>query len=185
MNDPGFRALPRPINYATPLAPKGGVQAVIVYGKPAWVGQVNLPGSRGFLAAAQNGINYYPIASFEPNSKVQGWEFSSGGVPAVAALMADVNGDGVPVAFLARLDGFVNVLKVADGSPLGLLNAGEPVLGLAMLKGKDGKPALPSAKVRRPPLRRRLQGDRQPQVVRAGSRLRRAWGERQGPCLRG
>ncbi len=111
-------------------------------GKLGWVGQVDLPGCKGFLAAAQNGINYYPIASFQPNSKVQGWEFSSGGVPAVAALLADVKGDGVPEVFLARLDGFVNVLKVADGSRLGLLNTGEPVLGLAMLKGKGGKPCL-------------------------------------------
>jgi hypothetical protein len=111
-------------------------------GKLAWVGQVDLPDSRGFLAAAQNGINYYPIASFEPKSKVRGWEFSSGGVPAVAALMADLNGDGVPKVFLARLDGFVNVLKLADGSVEGLLNVGEPILGLAILRGKDGKACL-------------------------------------------
>jgi hypothetical protein len=32
---PAFKALPRPINYATPLAPKGGARAVIVYGKLA------------------------------------------------------------------------------------------------------------------------------------------------------
>ena len=31
----GFRALPRPVRYATPLAPPGGVKAVIVYGKTA------------------------------------------------------------------------------------------------------------------------------------------------------
>ena len=43
---------------------------------------------------------------------------------------------------MARLDGFVNVLKLADGSEAGCLNAGEPILGLAMLKGKDGKSCL-------------------------------------------
>jgi len=108
----------------------------------AWVQQVDLPGSQGFLAASQNGINYYPVATLQPNSKEQGWEFSSGGVPAVAALLADINSDGVPEVLLARLDGFVNVLKLADGSVAGLLNAGEPILGLAMLKGRDGKPCL-------------------------------------------
>jgi len=33
VDNPGFKALPRPINYATPLAPKEGAKAVIVYGK--------------------------------------------------------------------------------------------------------------------------------------------------------
>ena len=36
----------------------------------------------------------------------------------------DIDGDGVPEAFLARRDGFVNVFKLADGRLLGLLNAG-------------------------------------------------------------
>jgi hypothetical protein len=66
-------------------------------------------------------------------------------VPAVAGLLADLKGDppvGVPQVFMARLDGFVNVLKLADGSEEGVLNAGEPILGLALLKGKDGKPCL-------------------------------------------
>jgi len=31
----GFKALPRPINYATPLSPAGSIKAVIVYGKDA------------------------------------------------------------------------------------------------------------------------------------------------------
>ena len=48
-------------------------------------------------------------------------------------------GGGVPQVFLARLDGFVNVLKLADGSSLGLLNTGEPILGMAVLQDKDGK----------------------------------------------
>jgi hypothetical protein len=63
-------------------------------------------------------------------------------VPAVAALLADIKGEGVPQVFMARLDGFVNVLKLADGSAAGVLNAGEPILGLALLKGKDGKNCL-------------------------------------------
>jgi len=114
-------------------------------GKLAWVQQVDIAGAKGFLAAYQGGINYYPISAFEPKSKEQGWEFSSGGVPAVAALMADLQGDplvGRPAVFMARLDGFVNVLKLADGSVQGLLNVGEPILGLAILKGKGGKACL-------------------------------------------
>ena len=35
MDNPGFKALPRSINYATPLAPGQGAKAVIVYGKNA------------------------------------------------------------------------------------------------------------------------------------------------------
>jgi len=31
---------------------------------------------------------------------------------------------------------------LADGKPLALLNTGEPILGLAALKGKDGRPRL-------------------------------------------
>src|SRR3990170_2892266 len=34
-DNPGFKALPRPINYATPLAPANGAKAMIVYGKDA------------------------------------------------------------------------------------------------------------------------------------------------------
>jgi hypothetical protein len=72
----------------------------------------------------------------------KGWRFSTAGVPAVAAMVEDITGDGVPEVFLARKDGFVNILKLADGSSLSLLNLGEPILGMAMLKGKDGKPRL-------------------------------------------
>ena len=107
-----------------------------------WVRQIDLPACKGFLAAIEGGINWFPASAFQPNSKDQGWGFNSGGVPVVAALAEDVNGDGVPEVFLARLDGFVNVFKVADGASLGLLSIGEPVLGMAMLKGKDGKPQL-------------------------------------------
>ena len=35
VDNPGFKALPRAINYATPLAPANGAKAVIVYGKGA------------------------------------------------------------------------------------------------------------------------------------------------------
>ena len=57
-------------------------------------------------------------------------------------LAADFNGDGTPEIFFARQDGFVNVFKLADGSDLGRLNIGEPIIGMAALTGKDGKPRL-------------------------------------------
>ena len=43
---------------------------------------------------------------------------------------------------LARTDGFVNVLKLTDGSLIGLMSTGQPIIGMAVLKGKDGKPRL-------------------------------------------
>jgi hypothetical protein len=63
-------------------------------------------------------------------------------VPIVAALAEDVNADGVPEVLLGRLDGYVNVLRIADGAVLGLLNAHGPVLGMTMLNGPGGKPRL-------------------------------------------
>jgi hypothetical protein len=102
------------------------------------------PGLRlkGVVTAILSGINYFPMTAFAPGAKERGWSFETSGVPAVAALVEDIDGDGVPEIFLARKDGFVNILKLADGSSLGLLNLGEPILGMAMLKGKDGKPRL-------------------------------------------
>jgi hypothetical protein len=40
------------------------------------------------------------------------------------------------------LDGFVNVFKISDGSLVALPSTGQPIVGMAMLKGKDGKPVL-------------------------------------------
>jgi len=111
-----------------------------------WIWPVNLPKFKGILAANEGGINWCPLEAFQidgqENDKEKGWGFSASGVPVTAALAGDIDGDGVPEVFLARRDGFVNVLNLADGSPLGLLNAGAPVLGMAMLKGKDGNPCL-------------------------------------------
>jgi hypothetical protein len=107
-----------------------------------YVRAIDVPPFKGCVSAIPSGINYFPIDAFMAGSKEKGWSFSTGGAPAVAALVEDVRGDGVPQVFLARLDGFVNVLKLADGSSLGLLNTGEPILGMALLRGKDGKPRL-------------------------------------------
>jgi hypothetical protein len=127
----------------------------------AIVHPIDIPGFKGVVSAILSGIGYYPMAAFTPGSKEKGWSFNTSGVPAVAALVEDIDGstaprseasgsktssppsgDGVPEVFLARKDGFVNILKLADGSSLGLLDLGEPILGMAMLKGKDGKPRL-------------------------------------------
>ena len=64
---------------------------------------------------------------------------------AVAALAEDIDGDGVPEVFLARIDGFVNVLRLADEAPPGLLNVGEPILGMAVLASKKDASAENSA----------------------------------------
>jgi hypothetical protein len=105
----------------------------------ALVRPIDIPGFKGVVTAILSGINYFPMTAFAPGAKERGWSFETSGVPAVAALVEDINGDGVPEIFLARKDGFVNILKLADGSSLGLLNLGEPILGMTMLKGKDGK----------------------------------------------
>ena len=107
-----------------------------------YVRPIDVSPFKGCVTAIPSGINYFPITAFVPGAKEKGWSFSTGGVPAVAALVEDITGDGVPEVFLARKDGFVNILKLADGSSLGLLNLGEPILGMAMLKGKDGNPRL-------------------------------------------
>ena len=60
----------------------------------------------------------------------------------MAALTADVAGSGTPQVFMGRLDGFVNVLKLADGGELALINVGEPIVGMAAVKGKGGKTLL-------------------------------------------
>jgi len=103
---------------------------------------IDVPPFKGCVTAILSGINYFPIAAFLPGAKEKGWSFDTAGVPAVAALVGDLSGAGVPRVFLARQDGFVNALKLADGSSLGLLNAGEPILGMAMLKGRHGRPLL-------------------------------------------
>jgi hypothetical protein len=70
-----------------------------------------------------------------------GWGFVAG-VPVTAALAQDIDGDGLPEIFLGREDGFVNVLRLADGKSIGLLNAGQSILGIAALQSRDGKPLL-------------------------------------------
>jgi len=107
-----------------------------------WVWPVDLPGHKGLLTAIEGGLNWHPISTFLPKSTETGWSYSTGGVPAVAALAEDIDGDGVPEVFLGRQDGFVNVFSLADGRELGLLGTGEPLLGMAMLKRGDGKPCL-------------------------------------------
>jgi hypothetical protein len=105
-----------------------------------WVQQVDA--AEGLLTAVQHSLDWHPIAAFAPGGEKLGWGFNTGGIPVTGALAADVTGDGVPEALLARADGFVNVFRLADGALLGLLRTGEPILGLCLLKGRDGQPLI-------------------------------------------
>ncbi|NQU76979.1 MAG: VCBS repeat-containing protein, partial [Planctomycetes bacterium] len=124
---------------STPTVGEFGSQMVHKFG---WAQTLNLPAYKGLLAANEGGINWCPVESFLPGSKVQGWGFSTAGVPVVAAAAFDVDDDSVPEVFLARQDGFVNVLSLADGKMIAILNAGEPILSVAGLKDRGGKPII-------------------------------------------
>ena len=64
---------------------------------------VDIPSFKGVVAAIQGGVACYPITSFRPGGGGQGgWKFDTGGVPAVAALVEDLSGDGVPEVLLGR-----------------------------------------------------------------------------------
>jgi hypothetical protein len=107
---------------------------------------VDVPGFKGLVVAIEGQAAAFPIASFlppPPGAKApEGWQYGTGGVPAVAALVEDINGDGVPEVLLARTDGFVNVLRLTDGSLSGLMSTGHPIVGMAVLKGQGGKHCL-------------------------------------------
>jgi len=123
--------------------PLAGIGAAAFSRGFAWLRPVDQPAIKGLLAANDNSVNWFPAATFPPNAPTNGiWGFDTGGVPVVGALAEDINGDGAPEVFLARQDGFVNVLNLADGSVLGLLNTGQPILGMAALKNREGKPFL-------------------------------------------
>jgi hypothetical protein len=99
-------------------------------------------GTKWLVGAVASGLNCYPIAAFAKNAKETGWKFNTGGPCATAVLAEDFSGDGVPEVLLARQDGFVNIFKLADGASVGRLSTGEPILGMAVLQGKDGNPCL-------------------------------------------
>jgi hypothetical protein len=107
---------------------------------------VDAAGFKGVVVAIEGEAAAFPIAAFMPpppgGRTPDGWHFNTGGIPAIAAAVEDFNGDGVPEVLLGRLDGFVNVLKLTDGSLLGLMSTGQPIVGMAVLKGKDGKACL-------------------------------------------
>jgi hypothetical protein len=108
----------------------------------SWVQQVDHPRAKGFCAAIKTGLAWFPQASLAPGSKVEGWRYETGGVPIVAALAEDLNGDGEPEVLLARLDGFLNVLRITDGALVSVLNARDRIVGMAVLRDKAGKPCL-------------------------------------------
>ena len=108
----------------------------------SWIKQIDHPKGKGFCAAIETGLVWFPQASLPPDSKEQGWSYETGGVPIVAALAEDLSGDGEPEVLLARLDGFINVFRLTDGYSLAVLNGGDRTTGMAMLQGKDGRPCL-------------------------------------------
>jgi hypothetical protein len=100
---------------------------------------VDLHGAKWLVGAVASGLNCYPLASFAKGAKEEGWQYNTGGPCGTAVLAQDIDGDGAPEILLARQDGFVNVFKLADGSPVGRLNVGEPIIGMTVLTGKHGK----------------------------------------------
>jgi hypothetical protein len=117
--------------------PAGRPGAFLMHGF-GWAQQVDLPGYQGLLAANESGVNWCPIDYLTSDAETGGWGFDTGGVPIVAALAEDLTGDGLPEVCLAREDGFVNVLSLATGAPLALLNTGEPILGMGVLGAEAG-----------------------------------------------
>jgi hypothetical protein len=108
----------------------------------SWIKQIDHPRAKGFYAAIETGLAWFPQAAFVAGGKAEGWKYETGGVPIVAALAEDLNGDGEPEVLLARLDGFINVFRITDGASLAVLNGGGRTTGMAMLKDKGGKPCL-------------------------------------------
>jgi hypothetical protein len=100
-------------------------------------------GTKWLVGGVASGLNCYPITSFAKGAKEEeGWRYNTGGPCATALLAQDVDGDGVPEVLFARQDGFVNVFRLADGAVAGCINVGEPIIGMAVLKGKDAKPRI-------------------------------------------
>ena len=97
---------------------------------------------KGFCAAIETGLVWFPQASLLPNSQATPWSYETGGVPIVAALAEDLSGDGEPEVLLARLDGFINVFRIADGHMLAVLNVRDQTTGMALLRDQPGKPCL-------------------------------------------
>jgi hypothetical protein len=111
-----------------------------------WIRQAAFAGHKGLLAANGGGLDYFPIEALalggnkgQPDKimePVKGqWHFLSGGVPLVAATIEDSVPEDQVRIFVAREDGFVNVFDL-DGKTIGLINTGEPILGMCLLGEK-------------------------------------------------
>ena len=61
---------------------------------------------------------------------------------ASAVAAQDIDGDGVPEVLFARQDGFINVFRLGDGFKLARISVGEPIIGMTVLTGRDGKPCI-------------------------------------------
>jgi hypothetical protein len=111
-----------------------------------WIHQSAFAGHKGLLTANGGGLDYFPVEALALGGNtglpdkimepVKGqWHFISGGVPLVAAAIEDSVPEDQARIFVAREDGFVNVFDL-DGKTIGLLNTGEPILGMCLLGEK-------------------------------------------------
>lgn len=111
-----------------------------------WIHQTAFAGHKGLLAANGGGLDYFPVEALalggnkgQPDKvmePVKGqWHFLSGTVPLVAAAIEDSVPEDQVRIFVGREDGFVNVFDL-DGKTIGLINTGEPILGMCLLGEK-------------------------------------------------
>lgn len=103
---------------------------------------VDARGEKWLVGGVASGLNVYPLRTFTKDAKEEGWRYNTGGPCATAVAAQDIDGDGVPEVLFARQDGFINVFRLGDGFNLGRISVGEPIIGMTVLKGRDGKPCI-------------------------------------------
>jgi len=103
---------------------------------------VDARGEKWLLGGVASGLNVYPLRTFAKDAKEEGWRYNTGGPCASALVAQDIDGDGLPEVLFAREDGFVNVFRLHDGFNLARVSVGEPIIGMTVLAGRDGKPRI-------------------------------------------
>jgi hypothetical protein len=103
---------------------------------------VDASGEKWLVGGVASGLNVYPLRTFAKDAKEDGWRYNTGGPCAAALAAQDIDGDGVPEVLFARQDGFVNVFRLRDGFQLARISVGQPIIGMTVLRGRDGKPRI-------------------------------------------
>jgi len=103
---------------------------------------VDARGEKWLVGGVASGLNVYPLRTFAKDAKEEGWRYNTGGPCATAVAAQDVDGDGLPEVLFARQDGFINVFRLGDGFQLERISVGEPIIGMTVLAGRDGKPRI-------------------------------------------